>query len=268
MTAANGWVAEDYAQINAPHVRTALAALSLTGDAMARGGAFAEIGRGTGEIARTAAERGFEVWASDASPSMVDATCRTCAGLCVHAEVCPAEKLDLPWDRFTVVHSSWVLHWLSEVDDLLRRMARALRPGGHLVLQWTGAQPRGDGAGIFGILREIAGSPKWRDLVAEAQPAMREHPADEVAGVLEEAGLELVHYEPELTHPFSAKKGPGPTMADLPELRRRYKLAGFADQAAALGERADEFVDEVLGAMIEAGRLDPHHARIVTRRPA
>ncbi|MFD7502854.1 class I SAM-dependent methyltransferase [Streptomyces sp. NPDC059850] len=198
MTAANGWVAEAYAQINAPHVRTALAALSLTGDAMARGGAFAEIGCGTGEIARTAAERGFEVWASDASPSMVDATCRTCAGLSVHAEVCPAEKLDLPWDRFTVAHSSWVPHWLSEVDDLLRRMARALRPGVHLVLQWTGAQPRGDGAGK----------------------------------------------------------------------RRRYKLAGFADQAAALGERADEFVDEVLGGHDRGGsaRSPPRQDR--HRRPA
>lgn len=264
MTETNAWLAEDFAQVNAPHVRTALAALAFTGDALERGGAFAEIGCGTGDIARTVAERGFEVWASDASPSMVDATRELCAGLSVHTEVCPAEKLDLAQERFTVVHSSWVLHWLTEVDEPLRRMARALRPGGYLVLQWTGAHPRADGAGMFGILREIAGSPKWKDLLAEVPPAMREYPAEEVAAVLEDAGLEITHYEPDLPHPFSAKK----TLADLPEMHRRYKLAGFATQAAALGERADEFVDEVLRTAIEAGRTDPHPARIVARRPA
>ncbi|MCG8915906.1 class I SAM-dependent methyltransferase [Actinokineospora sp. PR83] len=267
MTATNGWVAEDYAQVNAPHLRTALAALSFADEALVRGGAFAEIGCGTGEVARTAAERGFEVWACDASASMVDATRRLCAGLPVRAEVCPAEEADLPPERFTVVHSSWVLHWLTEVEEPLRRMARSLRPGGYLVLQWTGAQPRSQGPGMFGILREIAGSPKWRDLLAEVQPAVHEYPADEVAAVVEGAGLELTHYDPELAHPFSAK-GPGPTMADLPDLRKRYKLAGFAAQAAALGDRADEFVDEVLGTMIRAGRVDPHHARVVARRPA
>lgn len=266
MTATHAWLAEDYAQVNAPHLRTALAALSLTGDALHRGGAFADIGCGTGEIARTAAERGFEVRAVDASPSMVAATRTLCAGLPVRADVCPAEDLELPEGRFTVVHSSWVLHWLTEVDEPLRRMARALRPGGYVVLQWTGAQPRGEGAGMFGILREVSGSPRWKDLLAGAQPEVYEYPADHVSEVLEDAGLELTHYDPELGHPLSAK-GPGPTLADLPELRRRYKLAGFATQAAALGERADEFVDEVLRAMIEAGRTDPRHARIVARRP-
>lgn len=266
MTATNGWVAEDYAKVNAPHLRTALAALSLAGDALEQGGAFAEIGCGTGDLARIAAERGFEVWASDASQSMVDATRQRCAGLPVHVEVRPAEQLDLPEDRFTVVHSSWVLHWVTEVEHPLRRMARALRPGGHLVLQWTGAHPRGEGPGMFGILRQVAGSPKWRDLLAEVQPTMREYPADEVAARLTAAGLELVHYDPELAHPLSAK-GQGPTLADLPDLRNRYKLAGFATQAAALGERADEFVDEVLTTMIEVGQVDPHHARIVAMRP-
>lgn len=267
MTATHAWLAEDYAQVNAPHLRTALAALDLAGDALQQGGAFADIGCGTGEIARTAAERGFEVRAVDASPSMVDATRTLCAGLDVRADVCPAEQLDLPKGRFTVVHSSWVLHWLTEVDAPLRRMSRALRPGGHLVLQWTGAQLRSEGAGMFGILREISGSAKWRDLLADAQPTVYEYPADEVSAVLEDSGLEITHYDPELGHPLSAK-GSGPTLADLPELRRRYKLAGFATQAAALGDRADEFVDEVLRTMIGAGRTDPRHARIVARRPA
>ncbi|MEU9268778.1 methyltransferase domain-containing protein [Streptomyces sp. NPDC048251] len=267
MTATSAWLAEDYAQVNTPHVKTALAALSLAGDVLEQGGAFAEIGCGTGEIARTAAERGFDVWACDASPSMVDATRQRCAGLPVHAEVRTAERLDLPQERFTVVHSSWVLHWVTEVDAPLRRMARALRPGGYVVLQWTGAQPRGDGPGMFGILREIADSPKWKDLLAGAQPAMHEYPAEEVAEILVDTGLEITHYEPEIVHALSAK-GPGLDPSELPELRRRYKLAGFATQAAALGERADEFVDEVLRAVFEADRARLHHARIVARRPA
>lgn len=266
MTATHAWLAEEYAQVNAPHIRTALAALSLTGDALQQGGAFADIGCGTGEIARTAAERGFDVRAVDASPSMVEATRKLCAGLPVRADVCPAEDLDLPPDHFTVVHSSWVLHWLTEVAEPLRRMARALRPGGYVVLQWTGAHLRSEGAGMFGILREVSEGPKWKDLLAGAQPTVYEYPADEVSAVLEDSGLEITHYDPELGHPLSAR-GAGPTLADLPDLRRRYKLAGFATQAAALGDRADEFVDEVLRTMIEAGRTDPRHARIVARRP-
>ncbi len=266
MTATNGWVAEDYARVNAPHLRTALAALALAGEAPGRGAAFAEIGCGTGDLARIAAERGFEVWASDASRSMVDATRERCAGLPVRVEVCPVERLELPEDHFAVVHSSWVLHWVSEVDGPLRRMARALRPGGHLVLQWTGAHPRGRGPGMFGILRRVASSPKWSELLGDARPAVREYPADEVAERLTAEGLDLVHYDPELAHPLSAR-GPGPTLADLPDLRERYQRAGFATQAAALGERADEFVDDVLTTMIEAGQVDPHHARIVARRP-
>ncbi|MCI3150389.1 SAM-dependent methyltransferase [Streptomyces sp. GB4-14] len=264
MTETHAWKAEDFAQVNAPHVKTALAALQLTGDALERGGAFAEIGCGTGEVARFVAERGFEVWASDASQSMVEATRKLCDGLPVTAEVRPAEQLDFGDSLFDIIHSSWVLHWVTEIDEPLRRVARGLRPGGYVVLQWTGAHPRREGPGMFGILREIAGSPKWKDLLAEAQPGSYEYPADEVAKVLEAAGLELVHYVPELPHPFSAKK----TLADLPEMRERYKLAGFATQAAALGDRGDAFVDEVLTAMILAGRTDPHHARIIARRPA
>lgn len=264
MTETHAWKAEDFAQVNAPHVRTALAALQLTGDALERGGAFAEIGCGTGEVARFVAERGFEVWASDASQSMVEATRKLCDGLPVTAEVRPARATGLRGEP--VRHHPLVLG--AALGDRDRRAAAPggprAPPGGYVVLQWTGAHPRREGPGMFGILREIAGSPKWKDLLAEAQPGSYEYPADEVAKVLEAAGLELVHYVPELPHPFSAKK----TLADLPEMRERHKLAGFATQAAALGDRGDAFVDEVLTAMIQAGRTDPHHARIIARRPA
>lgn len=267
MTDTNTWVAEEYVKVNSPHVKTALAALALAGDALERGGTFAEIGCGAGEIARTVAGRGFEVWASDASPSMVDATRQLCTGLPVHAEVRTVEQLDLPQGHFDVIHSSWVLHWVSEAKQPLRRMAGALRPGGYLVLQWTGAQPRSEGTGLFGILRQLADSPKWKDLFAAVPPAMRDYPADDVADLLKDAGLELTHYEPELPHPFSRKKGTALTAEELAEMRRRFRLTWFASQAEVLGERVDEFLDEALETLVEAGKTDPHHARIVARRP-
>ncbi|MET9499912.1 methyltransferase domain-containing protein [Streptomyces sp. NPDC006552] len=263
----NTWVAEEYVKVNSPHVKTALAALALTGDALERGGTFAEVGCGAGEIARTVAERGFEVWASDASPSMVDATRQRCAGLPVHAEVRTVEQLELPRDGFDVIHSSWVLHWVSEAHEPLRRMAGALRPGGHLVLQWTGAQPRSEGTGLFGILRRLAAAPKWRELFAEVPPAMRDYPADDVAALLTDAGLELVHYEPELPHPFSRKKGTPLTADELAAMRVRFRRTWFASQAEVLGDRVDEFLDEALDALVAADSTDPHHARIVARRP-
>ncbi|WP_172381456.1 methyltransferase domain-containing protein [Streptomyces sp. MNP-20] len=266
MTAINAWLAEDYAQVNAPHIKTALAALERAGGALDKGGTFAEIGCGTGEVARAVAERGFDVWASDASPSMVAATRQRCAGLPVRAEVCPAEQLQLPEGQFDLIHSSWVLHWLAEAEEPLRRMARALRPGGHLVLQWSGAQPRSDGAGMFGVVREVSGSAKWKDLLASAPPAMRDYPAEDVARVLRDAGLELTDYDPAIVHALGGN-GAMPSAAELAEMRRRYKLMGFATQADALGERVDEFVDEVLLAAFAAGKAGLHHARIVARRP-
>ncbi|MER5889022.1 class I SAM-dependent methyltransferase [Streptomyces sp. NPDC001941] len=267
MTQTTTWVADEYVKVNSPHVKTALAALALVGDSLERGGTFAEVGCGAGEIARTFAERGFEVWASDASPSMVETTRSQCAGLPVRAEVRRVEELALPEGQFDVVHSSWVLHWVSEAEEPLRRLARALRPGGHLVLQWTGAQPRDEGPGLFGILRRIAEEPQWRELFAAVPPAMRDYPADLVAEVLTGAGLELVHYVPELPHPFSRKNGEPLTPEELAEMRVRFKRTWFASQTELLGDRVDEFLDEALGALVAAGRTDPHHARIVARRP-
>jgi SAM-dependent methyltransferase len=176
-------------------------------------------------------------------------------------------QLDLPQGQFDVVHSSWMLHRVSEVEEPLRRMARALRPGGHLVLQWAGAQPRGEGTAFFGILRELVAGPRWKNLFAAAPPALHHHPADAVAGLLTEAGLELLHYEPELPNLFSRKKGAPLRVRQLAEMRTRFRQTWFAFQVEVLGDRFDEFLDEAVWALVEAGETDPHHARIVARRP-
>lgn len=264
---AAAWRAEDYTQVNANQVRTALVALSMAEGALEEGGWFADVGCGTGEVARAMAERDFEVFASDASPSMVTATAKLCAGLAVESSEVPAEKLELSEGAFTIVHCSWVLHWLEEIDQPLRRMARALRPGGHLVLQWTGAQARSEGAGQFGILRACAASPQWRKALAEAPLAVRSYPADDVVAILQDEGLEIVVLERDLVHPTSVDQEEGVTEADLAEVRRRMRLSGFGAQAEALGDRADDFFGDVLAAMVEAGETDPRDARVLAKRP-
>ncbi|KUM88378.1 hypothetical protein AQI88_40200 [Streptomyces cellostaticus] len=117
------------------------------------------------------------------------------------------------------------------------------------------------------ILRRIADSPRWKDLFAEVPPAMRDYPADDVADLLKDAGLELTHYEPGLPPPFSRKKGTALTPGELAEMRTRFRRTWFASQAEVLGDRVEEFLDEALGTLVEAGKTDPHHARIVAHRP-
>ncbi|MDN3028509.1 methyltransferase domain-containing protein [Streptomyces sp. S.PB5] len=177
------------------------------------------------------------------------------------------KTMDLPPGRSDVVHCSWVLHQVSEAEEPLRRMARALRPGGRLELEWAGAQPRGAGTGPLGILRALAATPRWKDLFAAAPPALHGHPADTVADVLTQAGLELTHYEPRLPPPFGGKERVRPRVRELAGMRTWFRWTWFAAEAEALGDLFDEFLDESMWALVEAGETDPHHARIVARRP-
>jgi hypothetical protein len=44
------------------------------------------------------------------------------------------------------------------------------------------------------------------------------------------------------------------------------RAAALAEQADALGDDADDFIDEVVTALIEADEIDPHNTRVVARR--
>ncbi|MER6914096.1 class I SAM-dependent methyltransferase [Streptomyces sp. NPDC000594] len=257
---AESWLAEEYVQVNADQVQGALAALDLVPELLTAGGRLADVGCGTGEVAVAMARRGLRVDASDVSPSMVAATRRLAGALPVTAVVQDAGELELEPGAFTVVHSSWVLHWVARGPRAVRTMARAVRPGGALVLQYCHSQPASEGLQMAGLYQEVANRPRWRERLAGIPFAHRQHPLTEVVAAIEEEGLEVVHRGTDAFAP--PREGP----PDLERARRQVRLTGFATHARALGGEMHDFVDELIAEAHRSGRGDPRAARIVARR--
>ncbi|MEV6604428.1 class I SAM-dependent methyltransferase [Kutzneria sp. NPDC051319] len=247
------WTPEHYRRSNSRQFRTAIEALELAG---LHGGRLADVGCGSGEITRELAARGYAVTASDFSPAMVEATRELCWGLPVTVEVRDARKLELEPGAFDIVHCSWVLHWLDDVDHALREMARAVKPGGALVLQWSRGNPRHMSDAVT-MLDDVMRRPRWRDRLADTPFAMQQHPADEVVARLAAEGLVLDVPPTELDAQF---------VADPVALGQIMKAAGLAEQALKLGDDADDFVTEVAAEMIAAKQLNPHNTRLIARR--
>ncbi|QUQ69397.1 class I SAM-dependent methyltransferase [Kutzneria sp. CA-103260] len=246
------WQADHYRRANTRQLRTAIEALEL---ADLHGGRLADIGCGTGETTRAMAERGFTVIASDVSPSMVEATRDLCQGLPVTVDIQDARELKLD-GTFDIVHCSWVLHWLDDIDHALAEMARAVAPGGALVLQWSRGKKIRDGQDV---VEEVMARPRWRDRLADTPFAMRQHPAEEVVARLVAAGLTIELPPVELDAQF----GTEPVA-----LGRIMRAAGLAAQADRLGDDADDFVTEVATATIAANAMNPHNTRLIARAGA
>ncbi|MFC7617434.1 class I SAM-dependent methyltransferase [Actinokineospora soli] len=88
-----------------------------------------EVGAGHGSVARWMAARGAEVTAVDRDVSHVDAP----GARVVRMDVCHG----LPGDGYDVVHARLVVQHLADRLGAVRRMAAALKPSGHLVLEDT-----------------------------------------------------------------------------------------------------------------------------------
>lgn len=255
------WRAEDYAQVNDNQVTSALAALDLVSNTLpARGARIADVGCGSGEVAAELARRGVHVDASDASLSMVRATGGLCAGLDVTVTHQDADRLDLGPGGYDVVHCSWVLHWLTDLERSLRAMTAAVRQGGALVLQWSHSRPEAPGGDVIDAFREVAARPHWADRLRSAPLRNRQHPVRRVEEIVLDAGLEVTAIDTDL---WPAPSGP----PDLDLVRRRLRCTGFAEQAAALGDDVDTFITEGLRHAVATGRTDPGDARLLAVRP-
>lgn len=92
-----------------------------------------DLGCGDGSLTALVVERGATVVGVDASPAMVDAA--RARGL--DARV--ADGQALPFDaEFDAVVSNAALHWMPDQDAVVAGVARALRPGGHVVAEMGG----------------------------------------------------------------------------------------------------------------------------------
>ena len=113
--------------------------------------AVLDIGCGTGTLTGELAARGGTVLGLDASPDMVAAARARFPGL----DFITGDALALPFvNRFDVVFSNAVFHWLPDHDLLLKNIRRALKPGGRLVCEF-GA--KGNVAAIEGAFARACG---------------------------------------------------------------------------------------------------------------
>lgn len=92
-----------------------------------------DLGCGTGTLTCELAARAGTVIGLDASPDMVAAARARFPGL----DFITGDALALPFEnRFDVVFSNAVFHWLPDHDRLLKNIRRVLKPGGRLVCEF------------------------------------------------------------------------------------------------------------------------------------
>lgn len=96
-----------------------------------------DLGCGTGTLAAQIAARGADVLGVDADPAMIDAA--RAAYPTLRFEVVSAYDFtaDPPLDA---VFSNAALHWMTRPEDVLRRVAAALSPGGRFVAEMGGGR--------------------------------------------------------------------------------------------------------------------------------
>ena len=92
-----------------------------------------DLGCGDGALSLRIAETGASVVAVDAAPDMVAAA--RARGLDAH--VVDGEALTFDGE-FDAVFSNAALHWMRRPDAVIAGMARALKPGGRLILEFGG----------------------------------------------------------------------------------------------------------------------------------
>ena len=118
-------------------------------------GRMLDLGCGTGVLLEKALAAGLDPQGYDPAPNMLG-----CARVRVGAErvqLLPMQALDDELAFDCVVSLSWSLNYctdLEEVDDVLRRCYRALRPGGCLILQVAHAANAPAEAPAFNVDRE------------------------------------------------------------------------------------------------------------------
>ena len=118
-----------------------------------------DLGCGTGELAASIARTGANVVGLDGSPEMIAAARRRAPDL----EFVVGDGQALGYSaEFDAVFSNAALHWMLRADDVVRGVARALRPGGRFVAEFGG----------HGCIREV------RDAVVEALLRRGEDPSE------------------------------------------------------------------------------------------
>ncbi|MFH1571824.1 MAG: methyltransferase domain-containing protein, partial [Gemmatimonadota bacterium] len=94
--------------------------------------------------------------------------------------------------EFDVVFSNAALHWVVDHGPVVEGIARALRPGGRLLLQMGG---RGNAAGVVAVVEQLLAEPPWSTHFAGFAFPYGFHGPREYAAWLASAGLEARRLE-------------------------------------------------------------------------
>lgn len=158
----------------------------------------ADLGCGPGTLTATLARRWprAEVRGIDSSAEMVEAA-RALPGAGPRLSFALGDVRDWkPDGRVDVIVSSAVLQWVPDHRDVVARWAGFLPAGGWLAFQipGNGEQP-GDRA-----LRELAGSDRWRPLLADVRLNRQAADPAEYLDLLARAGLKVEAWETTYLH--------------------------------------------------------------------
>jgi trans-aconitate 2-methyltransferase len=200
-------------------------------------GYVVDLGCGPGQLTAALAERWPEatVLGIDSSEEMIRAA--TAAGyggegLAERLRFAVGDVRDFKPDRpVDVIISNAVLQWVPEHFDLLPRWADNLAPGGWLAFQLPGNFDQPSHA----VLRELAGSDRWRDRLAGVRLNRQAGEPGTYLDLLTRAGLAVDAWETTYLHVLH---GPDP-------VTEWYKGSGLRPVLAALEPAdAEEFVRE------------------------
>ncbi len=182
------WNPADYAQNSQGQERWARELLELA--TIRPGDHVLDIGCGDGRMTAEIARRAVQgrVVGVDRSDAMVDFARQTFPPAeYPNLSFSRADARKLPFDHeFTLVYSSAVLHWMREHQLVLAGIARALRPGGRVVLQMGG---KGNTMDVARAFEECFRAPEWRHAADGFEFPYSFYGTEEYRRWLEEAGL-------------------------------------------------------------------------------
>jgi trans-aconitate 2-methyltransferase len=213
-----------------------------------------DIGCGPGTLTRLLALRWPEAMVEgvDSSPEMIERAAEVATER-LSFTITDAAEWQVPGDCDVIV-SNATLQWVPRHEELIRRWATALPPGGWLAIQ----VPGNFDAPSHALMREQAESPRWR---AQVGGVLRHHDAvstpTEYASLLLDAGLSVDVWETTYVHLLS---GPDPVLEWVRGTGLRPVLAVLdADDVA-------EFEVQYAAALRTAYPAGPHGTLLPYRR--
>ncbi|HEX5227890.1 MAG TPA: methyltransferase domain-containing protein [Bryobacteraceae bacterium] len=132
-----------------------------------------DLGCGTGQLTAEIARRGAKVTGLDQSEDMLDEARKNFPE--IPFLVGDAARFSFP-EPFDAVFSNAVLHWVKDAEGAAASMARALRPGGRLVVEFGGKDNTASVmAALYGVLGPTVELPWYYPSIGEYAPILERH---------------------------------------------------------------------------------------------